>query len=215
MVFLRRKTRLPATSIPPPNPSRQRFLGHKGNRRYLRARRQARAGWIIRGPAAVAAARPAVAAAWDTAVASAWLAFPALRICSLLDAEQRGNFFTRVLEHVGGRVAGELWAALRPGEIAYMVGEDNAGDGVAFGDWHFEGIALGAVGDGTHDAQIGALVIAPRAYDQGGPPPPLFVSSGWIEIDPDNVALVWAILFTRPRCRRVAPSPSLGGGFPR
>jgi hypothetical protein len=129
----------------------------------------------------------------------------------LFDLQQCGEAFAHFIEQFDWSHASYFNVSFLPRDTAHLIHQNDARNSVSGWNGNFKRVTSRPPRNWTNDTKTRSHIVLPRSQHDRWTMTALFVAKRGIEIDPDQLAGIQAII-TRPRCQQVAPIRARGGG---
>ena len=130
----------------------------------------------------------------------------------LVDEQQCGKAFADFIEQFDGSHASHFDVSLLPRDAAHLIYQNDPGNSLPLWNDNFKRITSGPACNWAHDAKTGPHIILLRCQHDRWTMAALLVAKRGIEVDPDQITGIWAIV-TRLRCQQAVPIRARGDGF--
>ena len=129
----------------------------------------------------------------------------------LVDLQECGEAFADFIEQFEWSHASHFDVSLLPGETARLIHQNDARNSVPLWNGHFKWVTSRPACDWTNDTKTRSHIVLARRQHERWTMTALFVAKRRIEIDPDQITGIRAII-TRLRYQPAAPIQARGGG---
>ena len=130
----------------------------------------------------------------------------------LVDEQEGSEAFTDFVKQFDGSHASHFDVSLFPRDAAHLIYQNGAGNSLPVGNDNFERVTSDPARNWAHDTKTGPRIILPRCQHDCWTMAALLVAKRGIEVDPDQITGIWAIV-TRLRCQQAVPIRARGDGF--